>query len=684
MHQRTGCNEMASYATAFVIDDGEEAPVRMSPPVALIRQKRKASLDAAAAWGILLKFINPTSADGASKRPPAAKGKKRKSSGKVKKTTPATYHYDGDQNDAASLEQGRLDAKKAMEEEDEQLRLALSTVRTYVPDKGASERAIQAFVTESKTSLVPCLVRLFSNDSLADWIKRFSLYNEALNVVRKIAMNVFCVKLLLNVSALLSRIKNQAATFSRLNMAAASSNVVEQEQIMSCSVLQVSETVDKFLAKAKGLQLLELSEASSSGAQPGSNKRAKRSHRTSSSSSVLESAPPGAKSEMTVEEAQKQYVSRLKEQRFEMVSTPFKKHMYLEKVKSGSFHNPKKIMAELSSLHASLPVHWASSIFVKSTEQCNLLKALIIGPPDTPYENGCFEFDIFLPNSYPEESPKVLLVTTGGGRVRFNPNLYADGKVCLSLLGTWQGPGWIPKESTLLQVLMSIQSLILVKDPYFNEPGFEKTRTTAEGRRHAEAYSKNIRSYTLQWAMLEQLQKANESPFKDIITKHFQMKYDSIKEQLDAWKTKVSALALKVAAQSPMPKQVPNPPVSQHHTTTKKKKGAKKKGKVTYAGRWHAMPSTWLKYLDLKEKRVFYYNTKTKQVQWDEPQKSGAGSPAPQVFHDLAAALEKVVLAVPDNDNDEKVGGKEAEETNVAEQSGSSSKSSSSVIDLTL
>merc|ERR1719502_817060 len=125
--------------------------------------------------------------------------------------------------------------------------------------------------------------------------------------------------------------------------------------------------------------------------------------------------------------------------------------MYLKKAKSGSFQNPKKIMAELSSLHASLPVHWASSIFVKSTEQCNLLKALIIGPPETPYENGCFEFDIFLPNSYPEESPKVLLVTTGGGRVRFNPNLYADGKVCLSLLGTWRGPGWDAKTSTLLQ-----------------------------------------------------------------------------------------------------------------------------------------------------------------------------------------------------------------------------------------
>jgi len=72
-------------------------------------------------------------------------------------------------------------------------------------------------------------------------------------------------------------------------------------------------------------------------------------------------------------------------------------------------------------------------------------------------------------------------MTTGGGRVRFNPNLYKDGKVCLSLLGTWTGPSWDPKSSTLLQVIVSIQSLILVSDPYFNEPGVEATMNTSSG-----------------------------------------------------------------------------------------------------------------------------------------------------------------------------------------------------------
>lgn len=48
---------------------------------------------------------------------------------------------------------------------------------------------------------------------------------------------------------------------------------------------------------------------------------------------------------------------------------------------------------------------------------------------------------------------------------------YENGKVCLSLLGTWNGPGWDPKTSSILQLLLSVQALVLVEEPYFNEPG---------------------------------------------------------------------------------------------------------------------------------------------------------------------------------------------------------------------
>lgn len=73
-----------------------------------------------------------------------------------------------------------------------------------------------------------------------------------------------------------------------------------------------------------------------------------------------------------------------------------------------------RIASEMSSLAASLPVEHSASIFLRCDEaRMDILKALIIGPEGTPYENGCFEFDIMLPADYPNSPPEVLLVTTG-------------------------------------------------------------------------------------------------------------------------------------------------------------------------------------------------------------------------------------------------------------------------------
>lgn len=110
-----------------------------------------------------------------------------------------------------------------------------------------------------------------------------------------------------------------------------------------------------------------------------------------------------------------------------------------------------RISNEIRSLSTSLPLHWESSIFLAIDENhMNMMRALIIPGEATPYANGMFLFDIFLPQEYPNVPPKVQFLTTYGGRIRFNPNLYTDGRVCLSLLGTWDGPSWKPS-STVLQ-----------------------------------------------------------------------------------------------------------------------------------------------------------------------------------------------------------------------------------------
>jgi ubiquitin-protein ligase len=132
----------------------------------------------------------------------------------------------------------------------------------------------------------------------------------------------------------------------------------------------------------------------------------------------------------------------------------------------------RRLLQELVALDEDLP-DTLPGIWLRYDEECpQFLRCLMAAPQGTPYALGLFCFDMLIPDSYPSLPPQVQLLTTGGGSVRFSPNLYADGKVCLSLLGTWSGPKWNPLHSSLLQVLMSIQGLILgVQHPYYLEPG---------------------------------------------------------------------------------------------------------------------------------------------------------------------------------------------------------------------
>ena len=122
-------------------------------------------------------------------------------------------------------------------------------------------------------------------------------------------------------------------------------------------------------------------------------------------------------------------------------------------------------------------------------------------------------------------------------QVRFNPNLYNCGKVCLSLLGTWhggKGEGWDPGASSALQVLISIQSLIFVPQPVFNEPGYERSMGTAEGEEMNRSYNAPLRDATMRYAMLEQLRKPKPE-FAEVIRRHFSVRRAAILAECASW-----------------------------------------------------------------------------------------------------------------------------------------------------
>ncbi|KAI1102532.1 hypothetical protein F4804DRAFT_263076 [Jackrogersella minutella] len=155
----------------------------------------------------------------------------------------------------------------------------------------------------------------------------------------------------------------------------------------------------------------------------------------------------------------------------------------------------KRLITEISTLKASLP----EGIFIyHGSSRLDIMKVLIIGPKNTPYEHGIFEFDLMCRLDYPNSPPVMKFRTTNGGRIRFNPNLYEDGKICLSLLGTWAGEPWRANQSTILQVLVSIQSMILCEQPWYNEPGREENENKAQSAR----YNNEIRTSTVMHAIL--------------------------------------------------------------------------------------------------------------------------------------------------------------------------------------
>lgn len=112
--------------------------------------------------------------------------------------------------------------------------------------------------------------------------------------------------------------------------------------------------------------------------------------------------------------------------------------------------------------------------------------AMIVGPSDTPYFGGFYFFEFTYPNDYPHSPPKVKYCTNGND-IRFNPNLYKCGKVCVSLLNTWRGDQWTSCQS-ISTVLLTLCTL-LCKDPLLNEPGVSKNHPDLKNYNEIIEYS---------------------------------------------------------------------------------------------------------------------------------------------------------------------------------------------------
>lgn len=76
-----------------------------------------------------------------------------------------------------------------------------------------------------------------------------------------------------------------------------------------------------------------------------------------------------------------------------------------------------------------------------------LRNAVIIGPADTPFEDGTFRLVMHFEEQYPNKPPAVKFISQ-----MFHPNVYATGELCLDILQNRWSPTY-----DVAAVLTSIQ-----------------------------------------------------------------------------------------------------------------------------------------------------------------------------------------------------------------------------------
>ncbi|KAK4884383.1 hypothetical protein RN001_000654 [Aquatica leii] len=436
--------------------------------------------------------------------------------------------------------------------EEEHVTVLLQVLASYINPKGEAADELSDNVLPpifyqllANSALLPALSSYLRNDSVLDMARHIPLYRAALQLLRALAVSSQLVSLLLpqkadnngpSVGSLLKNMKTCVDTYaSKLRFGNKPANVKYKAKL--------GEQLEE-LERDEGLaQLMPDIQATANLVKEVTDRL------EDSDQDALRETKMDYPLSASIEERYLTFMKRLQFDTFEMIQElpeggykfVISHHFESNARTAGDQSHParvKRLAQEAVTLATSLPLSYSSSVFVRcDTDRLDIMKVLITGPADTPYANGCFELDVYFPPDYPLAPMLINLETTGHHTVRFNPNLYNDGKVCLSVLNTWHGrpeEKWNAQTSSFLQVLVSIQSLILVPEPYFNEPGYERSRGTPSGTQSSREYNQNIWQATVRWAMLEQI--INPCPcFKDVIYAHFYLKRHEIITQVEEW-----------------------------------------------------------------------------------------------------------------------------------------------------
>jgi ubiquitin-protein ligase len=183
----------------------------------------------------------------------------------------------------------------------------------------------------------------------------------------------------------------------------------------------------------------------------------------------------------------------------------------------------RRIMGDLRELLKD-PLY---EVFIHFDESDINHMIVMIRGQEGPYEFCQFLFHIRFSDDYPM-SPPIIKFCSSDGRTRLNPNLYIEGKVCLSILGTWQGDPWT-SVMTIKTVILSIMALVMTREPLRNEPGMESSPADK-----IETYNQIVEYASLN-ILVNQIQNPSEmfAPLLKNMKAQFIKDYPAVIEKVD-------------------------------------------------------------------------------------------------------------------------------------------------------
>lgn len=361
---------------------------------------------------------------------------------------------------------------------DELIVRALSTLTSILPSPYADSAQVYDMLPHSSighllslSQLPDLLGGLLRNDSVTDWIARSDIYYAMIVLLRRMADCELTVEVLIAHRFFMDKscgLEDWMWKDGEISWEKDKRGRIEKGSPLYDHFKKLTKQCEAFMAGAQHMMededdgqdetIKALSLCGDIIAAGGDIERAMSVLGRESGEDVASASPSKGKgkgkSRDPAIEMEKAYSQACETLSFKHIEIDYSRYHYHKDLKAteSSARTPKNrlhLVKELATMATSLPPGiWMrvdevrnDAMYVHSVfRTVSLLisfrsKVMIAGPDDTPYSGGLFEFDCFMPLTYPETPPLVHLRTTGGGSVRFNPNLYvsllAHSRTCI-------------------------------------------------------------------------------------------------------------------------------------------------------------------------------------------------------------------------------------------------------------